>query len=125
MTEPTGSTQAGDRGYLDRDRVVRVRRKLVSDRTFRDLAETFKAIGDPTRSKVLFVLGREELCVGDLAALLGMSPSAISHQLRLLRHLRLVRSRRHGKSTYYSLDDEHIGNLLTEGLRHVGWEAGR
>jgi DNA-binding transcriptional ArsR family regulator len=123
MTQPASAGPPGDRAYLNRDRVARVRRELVSERTFRDLAETFKAIGDTTRSKVLFVLGREELCVGDLAALLGMSPSAISHQLRLLRHLRLVRTRRHGKVTYYALDDEHIGHLMNEGLRHVGGEA--
>jgi DNA-binding transcriptional ArsR family regulator len=124
MRQSTTASPPSNRTYLNRDRVARVRRKLVSERTFRDLAETFKAIGDPTRTKVLFVLGREELCVSDLAALLGMSPSAISHQLRLLRHLRLVRNRRHGKVTYYALDDEHIGNLMTEGLRHVGGEAG-
>lgn len=108
-----------DRRYLDRDRVTRASRTMVAEGVFQDLAETFKAIGDTTRTKMLYVLRREELCVGDLAALLGMSPSAISHQLRLLRHLGLVRNRRHGKVTYYALDDEHIGNLMTEGLRHV------
>jgi DNA-binding transcriptional ArsR family regulator len=116
-------TQSASRAYVDRDRVARVRRSLVSDGTFEDLAETFKAMGDPTRTRMLFVLGREELCVGDLASLLKMSPSAISHQLRLLRHLRLVRSRRLGKATYYALDDKHIGNLMTECLRHVGGEG--
>jgi len=98
---------------------------MVTDSTFLSLAETFKAIGDPTRTRMLYVLGREELCVGDLAALLGMSPSAISHQLRLLRHLRLVRNRRHGKVTYYALDDRHIGNLMIEGLKHVLGEGER
>ena len=105
--------------YLDRDRVTRASKVMVAESVFQDLAETFKAIGDPTRTKMLYVLCREELCVGDLAALLGMSQSAISHQLRLLRHLGLVRNRRHGKVTYYALDDEHIGNLMTEGLKHV------
>jgi DNA-binding transcriptional ArsR family regulator len=107
---------------LDQDRVTRVRRVMVSDGLVRELAETFKAIGDPTRTKLLYALAREELCVNDLAALLGMSSSAISHQLRVLRHLRLVRTRRHGRATYYALDDMHIGNLMTEGLRHVRGE---
>jgi ArsR family transcriptional regulator len=111
--------QSSDKAYLDKDRVARVRKAMVSDGVFQGLAETFKALGDPTRIKMLYVLGREELCVGDLAALLGMSPSAISHQLRLLRHLKLVRNRRHGKVTYYTLDDRHIGNLIGEGLKHV------
>ncbi|HVP57333.1 MAG TPA: metalloregulator ArsR/SmtB family transcription factor [bacterium] len=110
---------SNDRRYLDQDRVARVRGAMVGDAIVQGLAETFKAIGDPTRTKMLYVLGREELCVGDLAALLGMSPSAISHQLRVLRHLRLVRNRRHGRVTYYALDDMHIRNLMTEGLRHV------
>ena len=105
--------------YVNEERVKRVRKKMVSDPLFHDLADTFKAIGDPTRTKVLYVLGREELCVGDLATLLKLSPSAISHQLRLLRHLKLVRHRREGKTAYYALDDEHIGNLMTEGLKHV------
>lgn len=115
--------RASHRRYLDRERVTRASKVMVPETVFKDLAETFKAIGDTTRTKVLYVLRREELCVGDLAALLGMSPSAISHQLRLLRHLGLVRNRRHGRVTYYALDDEHIGNLMTEGLRHVTGEG--
>lgn len=112
-------TQEREETYVDQERVDRVRKTLVSDDHFGDLANTFKAIGDLTRTKILYVLGREELCVGDLATLLGMTPSAISHQLRLLRHLKLVRHRREGKVTYYALDDNHIGNLLLEGLKHV------
>lgn len=105
--------------YVDQVRVNRVRKAMLKEGVFGDLADTFKAIGDVTRTKMLYVLSREELCVGDLATLLGLSPSAISHQLRLLRHLKLVRHRREGKVTYYALDDDHIGNLLLEGIKHV------
>ena len=111
--------QKHEEEYVDRDRVDRVRKSMVSDEIFQDLADTFKAIGDLTRTRILFVLSREELCVGDLATLLGLSPSAISHQLRMLRHLKLVRHHRDGKVTYYALDDHHIANLFQEGLKHV------
>ena len=83
------------------------------------LAETFKLLGDPTRVKIVFALSREELCVCDLANLLGVSQSAVSHSLRALRQMRLVRFRKEGKIAYYALDDEHIAHLLDEGFRHV------
>jgi len=83
------------------------------------LAETFKVLGDPTRIKIAFALSREELCVCDLASLLGASPSAVSHSLRALRQLRLVRFRREGKIAYYSLDDDHLRQLLDLGFEHV------
>ena len=105
--------------FVDAARVERVRGAMQDDIVFQDLADTFKAISDFTRTKILFALGMEELCVGDLAALVGLSPSAVSHQLRLLRHLKLVRFRREGKVTYYTLDDEHIRNLMIEGFKHV------
>jgi len=105
--------------FVDSARVERVLGAMETDSVFQDLADTFKAIGDFTRTKILFALGMEELCVGDLAALVGLSPSGVSHQLRLLRHLKLVRFRREGKVTYYTLDDEHIRNLMIEGFKHV------
>lgn len=83
------------------------------------LAETFKILGDQTRIKIAFALSREELCVCDIANLLGVSQSAVSHSLRTLRQLKLVRFRREGKIAYYTLDDDHIANLLDEGFRHV------
>ena len=83
------------------------------------LAEAFKALGDPTRVRLLTALSRTELCVGDLATLLGLSESAVSHQLRLLRSLRLVRPRRDGRLVFYRLDDDHIARLLAQGLEHV------
>ena len=83
------------------------------------LAETFKLLGDPTRVKIAFALSREESCVCDLANLLGVSQSAVSHSLRALRQMRLVRFRKEGKIAYYALDDEHIAHLLDEGFRRV------
>ncbi|MBE7558330.1 helix-turn-helix transcriptional regulator [bacterium] len=87
------------------------------------LAETFKALADPSRTRILFALSRAELCVCDLAELLGLSVSAISHQLRHLRELKLVKYRREGKMAYYSLDDDHVKTLFRQGLAHV--EEGR
>ncbi|AGY58298.1 ArsR/SmtB family transcription factor [Gloeobacter kilaueensis] len=84
-----------------------------------DLAELFAAFGDPTRLRILTALSEGDLCVCDLSAALGMTASAVSHQLRLLRSLRLVRSRREGRVVYYRLDDEHVLNLLAQGEAHV------
>jgi ArsR family transcriptional regulator, lead/cadmium/zinc/bismuth-responsive transcriptional repressor len=103
---------------------VAVRPKLLRDDDAAALAETFKALGDVTRVRMLDALSRAELCVGDLAELLGSSESAVSHQLRLLRSLRLVRARRDGRLVYYSLDDDHIVGLFAQGLEHVQ-ERGR
>src|SRR6266536_3539504 len=83
------------------------------------LAETFKVLGDGTRVRMLDVLSRAELCVCDLATLLGLSESAVSHQLRLLRGMRLVRPRRDGRMIFYALDDQHIVRLFEQGLEHV------
>lgn len=83
------------------------------------LAELFKTMGDPTRIKILYALKDRELCVCDLSELLGMSSSAISHQLRVLRNTKLVKFRREGRSVYYSLDDDHVLALFCQGLQHV------
>ena len=98
---------------------VAVRPKLLRDEPAAALAETFKALGDVTRVRMLDALARAELCVGDLAELLGLSESAVSHQLRLLRGMRLVRPRREGRLVFYSLDDHHIVRLFAQGLEHV------
>src|SRR5207253_10377726 len=98
---------------------VAVRPKLLRDEPAAALAETFKVLGDVTRVRILDALSRAELCVGDLAELLGLSESAVSHQLRLLRGMRLVRPRRDGRLIFYSLDDHHIVGLLEHGLEHV------
>ena len=83
------------------------------------LAETFKVLGDVTRVRILDALSRSELCVCDLAQLIGLSESAVSHQLRLLRGMRLVRARRDGRMAFYTLDDQHIVRLFEQGMEHV------
>ena len=112
-----------DTHAIDGDRVAAVQRRMPGAASFRHLAEIFGAMGDPTRLRILFALETEELCVCDLAALLGVSVSAVSHQLRLLRGLRLVKFRREGRLAYYSLDDHHVGALLELGMEHVGDSA--
>jgi ArsR family transcriptional regulator len=105
--------------FVDERKVKRVQRAMKPDQAVTALAETFKLLGDPTRVKIAFALSREELCVGDLANLLGVSQSAVSHSLRALRQMRLVRFRKEGKIAYYALDDDHITHLLDEGFRHI------
>ncbi len=108
---------------VDELKVRRAARNLEPASAVLDLADTFKLLGDPTRLKIVLALSREELCVCDLASVLGASQSAVSHSLRLLRQMDIVRFRRVGKCAYYTLDDEHIGRLLTEGFRHVNERA--
>ena len=83
------------------------------------LAELFKTFGDPTRIRILYVLSRGEVCVNDLAETLNMTASAISHQLRLLKQNRLVKSRRDGKMICYSLDDDHVRSMFAQGMEHI------
>ena len=109
---------------VDDLKVQRARRSLPASAAVAELAETFKALGDPTRLRIVAALAREELCVCDIATLLGSSQSAVSHSLRTLRQLRLVRYRKVGKVAYDALDDAHIETLLGEGLRHVGERLG-
>lgn len=105
---------------IDQERVRAVMGHIVDGLTATRLAETFKALSDPTRVRILSALSHGELCVCDLAACLGMSQSAISHQLRLLRALRLVKFAKRGRMAYYSLDDAHIEDLFRAGMEHVG-----
>lgn len=105
--------------HLHPARVAELRQTLIDGDDVTDLAETFRALGDPTRVRILDALSHGELCVCDLAALVAMSQSAVSHQLRLLRNLRLVRPRRDGRMVFYALDDRHIITLFRQGLRHV------
>ncbi|MGE0702911.1 MAG: ArsR/SmtB family transcription factor [Vicinamibacterales bacterium] len=92
---------------------------LMPPSTVANLAETFRLLGDATRVRILDALSRSEMCVCDLAGLLGVSSSAVSHQLRLLRGMRVVRHRRAGRMVFYALDDEHIVRLFGEALKHV------
>ena len=105
--------------HLDPAKVSALKRRLLGDGSVVALAETFKVLGDMTRVRILDALARAELCVCDIARLLGLSESAVSHQLRLLRGMRLVRPRRAGRMIYYTLDDQHIVGLVKQGLEHV------
>jgi DNA-binding transcriptional ArsR family regulator len=98
---------------------VQLKARLLDDASVTDLAETFKVLGDTTRVRILDALARVEVPVCDLARLLGLTQSAVSHQLRLLRGMRLVKSRRAGRHIYYMADDHHIIGLFEQGLEHV------
>ena len=93
--------------------------KLPEEELLYDLGDFFKILGDSTRIKILSALFQSEMCVCDIAALLGMSQSAISHQLRVLKQGRLVKHRKEGKVVYYSLDDDHIKHIVDQGLTHI------
>jgi ArsR family transcriptional regulator len=106
--------------FIEVNKVKSLKSKMKSEKFFHYLAETFRALSDPTRTKIIYALCQEnELCVSDIASVIGTSNSAISHQLRTLRNMKLVKYSKVGKITYYSLDDLHINNLFAEGLRHV------
>ena len=92
---------------------------LLDERAAEELAATFAVLGDPTRVRLVDALAHGDLCVSDLAAVVGLSESAVSHQLRLLRSLRIVRARRVGRQVYYQLDDAHVRTLLDQGRRHI------
>lgn len=104
---------------IHKDVVERVKDSLPEEEILYDLADLFKAFSDSTRIKILHALFQEELCVCDLAALLDMTQSAISHQLRVLKGNRLVKFRRDGKVIYYSLADDHIKHIFNEGFKHI------
>jgi DNA-binding transcriptional ArsR family regulator len=100
-------------------RVSDVKKSLKSDSVFMALAETFKTLGDPNRLKILYALHNNELCVCEITEIIGVTQSATSHQLRVLRNMRLVKYRKSGRSVFYSLDDNHIKELFSAGLEHV------
>lgn len=104
--------------FLYEERARENQSGLVDEATATGLAETFQALSDPSRVRLISALMNGEVCVYDLAALLGMSQSAVSHQLRLLRNLHLVKNRKSGRIVFYSLDDEHIRDLFQRGLEH-------
>lgn len=104
---------------IHEDTVKKVRNALLPEETIKDLQNLYKVLGDATRISIVNALSMEEMCVCDVAAALGMSQSAVSHQLRVLKSAHLVKYRREGKQVYYSLDDDHITQLLAIGLEHV------
>jgi ArsR family transcriptional regulator len=104
---------------IEEERVVRAQAQLIDGLRATRLASFYKALSDPTRVRIISALSPGELCVCDIAATLGMTQSAISHQLRVLRELRLVKRRRQGQMAYYSVDDEHVSALFAQGLSHL------
>jgi ArsR family transcriptional regulator, lead/cadmium/zinc/bismuth-responsive transcriptional repressor len=112
-----------DIDHVHSEGVRQARAALPNADAASDLAALFGALGDPTRVRLLAALATGPLCVCDLAAVLGMTQSAVSHQLRLLRALGLVRARREGKLVWYALDDDHVGILLAVGAEHIGHRA--
>ncbi|WP_127586389.1 ArsR/SmtB family transcription factor [Paenibacillus koleovorans] len=96
-----------------------IKEQMISTSTANEMADIFKALGDPTRTKLIYVLLNRELCVHDLSVLLEMGQSAISHQLRYLRNLRIVKRRKAGKTVFYSLDDDHIEQIFSLTLQHL------
>lgn len=114
-TEPTACLLRG----ADQERVARGRERLLSDEDYFQVAETFRALADSTRAKIVYTLLRQEFCTCDLATIIGVSDSAVSQHLRVLRQMRLVKYRRSGKQVFYSLDDQHIRILLAVCLSHV------
>jgi len=107
---------------IHEDIVEQVKAEMIAEETLYDLAELFKVFGDSTRIKILWALDEAEMCVCDIAVLLNMTQSAISHQLRVLKQAKLVKNRRDGKVVYYSLDDDHVKQIFKQGLTHINEE---
>lgn len=101
------------------DKVRNISAHMPDEDRLYDLAELFKVFGDSTRIRILYALNDEEICVCDLAELLGMTQSAVSHQLKILKQARLVRSRREGRQVYYFLADDHVRTIIDQGMEHV------
>ena len=101
------------------ERIAKIRENMPDDDTLIDLSELFKVFGDSTRIKILTALSCGELCVCDISTVVGMTSSAVSHQLKILKNAELVRFRREGKTVFYSLADDHVGTILKQGFDHV------
>ena len=104
---------------LDSERLLNILKKLPKEELLYELAEFFKIFGDSSRIRILSLLQQEKLCVGEISELLNLSPSAVSHQLRILRQARLVRYKKIGKEVFYKLDDDHIEKIFEQGLEHI------
>ena len=124
--EITDVIQAIEENHIEEDlqtvdeiKVQKVKDKMPKDELLFDLAELFKVFGDSTRMKIICALLEEELCVGDIAVIANSTPSAISHQLRVLKQAKLVKYRKEGKSVFYSLDDDHVKQIFEKGREHI------
>jgi ArsR family transcriptional regulator len=118
-THHSPDTAAGSvQGKKQRD-AKKSKESMPDETSLVTLSEFFRVFGDPTRIKILYLLSRSDLCVHDITALLEMNQSAISHQLRILKQARLVRYRRNGRSICYSLDDDHVKQIINQGFEHI------
>lgn len=106
-------------GIMHPELIEKIKPELPDEKQTIDLAESFKVFGDSTRIRILWALDRSELCVCDLAAVMGMSKSAVSHQLRVLRNADLVRTRREGKAVYYKISDDHVKEIFEKAVEHL------
>ena len=119
MSEQEPVLEQCDYMHLHEKVIEQVQEEMPKEEILYDLAELFKVFGDSTRIKILYVLFQSEMCVCDIAQLLNMSQSAISHQLRVLKQAQLVKYRREGKTVFYSLADAHVNTILNQGLEHI------
>ena len=103
----------------NKDALLEAQARIDNEPTIYDLSELFKIFGDTTRIRILFIMFESEVCVCDLSELLNMNQSAVSHQLKILKQAKLVKSRRVGKQMFYSLDDDHVRNIIEAGLEHL------
>jgi len=127
MSGKMGAIDRCDCVVIHEDIVDRVKEKMPEEETLYDLAELFKVFGDSTRTRILWALDEAEMCVCDIAYLLNMTQSAISHQLRVLKQSKLVKHRKEGKIVFYSLKDEHVKQIFEMGLAHISegsWKVG-
>lgn len=108
-----------DCGVIHGETVEKVRGNMVSDERYADISDFFRVLGDSTRIKILWALDKEELCVCDIATLLGMTKSAVSHQLKVLKENKLVKNKKIGKMVYYSLADNHVQDIFEKAVEHL------
>ncbi len=108
-----------DCNIIHYDKVDNARKNMLSNEMFNNLSEFYRVLGDETRTKILFILDQNEMCVCDIANTLGMTKSAISHQLAMLKRMNIVKYRKAGKEVYYMLDDEHVKEVFEIGLMHI------
>ena len=111
--------EMAEQNIVDFEKIQKIRKILPQDDLLFEMAELFKVFGDSTRMKIISALLEDELCVGDIAVLTNSTPSAISHQLRVLKQTKLVKYRKEGKIVYYSLDDEHVREIYQKGREHI------
>lgn len=114
-----GETGACEYMHIHGELIERVNKNMPSEKVLFDLAELYKVFGDGTRIKILYALFESEMCVCDISKILGMTISAISHQLRVLKQARLVKYRRDGKTVFYSLADDHVRLIIDQGIDHI------